>query len=128
LQKAKETPKKTRDEVPPSDHPSMLQLDGERQRKAYNRKATLKQRRRAYQNEIIRRGIDARFTIKIVKEILRRHGITYSALNISKSAISGRTSLYIGIKPKSELQKFERQTRTLFTTDAYNEFRARHRL
>ena len=124
----RQTREPTPPQIPsPSETPSR-RGGNEEQKRWRNRKATLKQRRRSYRHEIIRRGIDPRFTIKMVKEILRRFGVTYSALNIAKSATSGRTSLYIGIRQKSNLQKSEVQTRALFTTDAYNEFRARHRL
>ena len=61
---------------------------GTRNRKGAQSESHLKQRRRSYRHEIIRRGIDPRFTIKMVKEILRRFGVTYSALNIAKSATS----------------------------------------
>ena len=102
------------------------QEKNEEQRIWRNRKATLKQRRRSFRHEIIRRGIDPRFSIKTVKEILRRFGIIYSAVNIAKSTTSGRTSLYIGVRQKSKLRQYEVRTRTLFTTDFYEEFRARH--
>lgn len=102
--------------------------EAEQNRKERNRKRTLKQRERHYRYEIIRRGIDSRFTITMVKEILRRFDVPYTAINISKSKITRRTSLYIGIRNPSKLREYEARTKDLFTTDFYNEFRARHHL
>ena len=98
------------------------------ERKYRNRIATLKQRKRHYKHEIIQRGIDSRFSITMVKEILRRYDISYTAVNILKSLVTGRTSLYIGIKNERELREHAIRIKNLFTTDFYNEFRARHHL
>ena len=98
------------------------------EKKSRNRRSTLKQRKRQYKHEIIRRGIDPRFSITMVKEILRRYEIYYTAVNISKSSVTGRTSLYIGIKDQRKLHEYINQTKSLFTTDCYNEFRARRHL
>jgi hypothetical protein len=95
------------------------------EKKARNRKCTLKQRERNYRTEIIRRGIDDRFSVTMVKAILRHHQIEFDAINISKSSVTGRTSLYIGIRNRSTIQEDELRTRELFTTQYYNEFRAR---
>ena len=117
------------------DRPTIPIVDNEQQhaddskrRKTRNRICTLKQRARNYENEIIRRGIDARFSITLIKEILRRYGIPYTALNITRSSITGRTSLYIGFRNQSKLHDYETRTRGLFTTEFFNEFRARNRL
>ena len=99
----------------------------DRQRKIENRINTIRQRQRNYTHEIIRRGIDPRFNIDIVKEILCRYGVPYTAVNISKSKATGRKSLYIGIKHECKVHEYERRTRNLFTTEYYDEFRARHR-
>ena len=96
-------------------------------RKTRNRISTIKQRQRNYRHEIIRRGIDPRFKIEIVKEILYRFNVPYTAVNISKSKMTGRKSLYIGIEDRYQLHEYEHRTRKLFTTDYYNEFRARNR-
>ena len=98
----------------------------EEQKKRINRKATVKQRRRNYKYEIIRRGIDPRFSIKAIKEILRGQDVSFSALNISKSKVTGRTSLYIGVKQRANLRDYEVRTRNLFSTEHYHEFRVRH--
>jgi hypothetical protein len=97
------------------------------ERKRRNRIRTVKQRQRNFKYEIIRRGIDPRFSITIVKEILRRYGISYTALQISKSQWTRRTSLYIGIRDPAKLREYEHRTRPLFTTEFYDEFRARNR-
>ena len=117
------------------DRPTIPIVDNEQQhvddsqrRKIRNRICTRKQRARNYENEIIRRGIDARFSITLIKEILRRYGIPYTALNITRSSITGRTSLYIGFRNQSNLHDYETRTRGLFTTEFFNEFRARNRL
>lgn len=134
------TDQKANSECQSDLHRKRQQLDPEQQqheattsltnieRNKRNRARTLKQRQRHYRHEIIRRGIDSRFSIKIVKEILRRYEIPYTAVNISKSTMTGRTSLYIGIRNPSKLREYEARTKNLFTTDYYNEFRARHRL
>lgn len=97
-------------------------------KKHRNRICTIKQRIRNYRDEIIRRGIDPRFSISMVKEILRRYEVPYTALNISKSSSTGRTSLYIGIRNKAMLKEYESRTRELFTTDYFNEFSARNHI
>ena len=97
-------------------------------KKCRNRISTLKQRERKYKHVIIRRGIDSRFSISIVREILRRYGIPYTAINISKSGITGRKSLYFGIDDRSKFRECEIRTKELFTTEFYNEFSARHHL
>lgn len=98
------------------------------ERKQKNRTSTIRQRRRHFRHEIIRRGIDPRFSVTIVKEILRRYEIPYNAVIISKSKLTRRTSLYIGIRNPSKIRQYETRTRNLFTTNYYNEFRARHRV
>lgn len=102
--------------------------DIENKKRYRNRICTIKQRKRNYRYEIIRRGIDSRFSVTMVKKILRRYGIDYKAINISKSKFTRRTSLYIGIRHASKLHRYEVWTRRLFTTDAYNEFRAQNQL
>jgi hypothetical protein len=92
-----------------------------------NRTSTIRQRQRHFRHEIIRRGIDPRFSITIVKEILRRYEVPYTAVQISKSKMTRRSSLYIGIRYPSKIRKYEIRTRYLFTTDYYNEFCARNR-
>ncbi|CAF4772967.1 unnamed protein product, partial [Rotaria sp. Silwood2] len=73
-------------------------ISNEEKRKIHNRTCTLKQRKKLYKYEIIRRGIDRRFTITLIKKILREHSINFGALNISTSSLTNRTSLYICIK------------------------------
>ena len=98
----------------------------EASRQTRNRTCTLKQRARNYLTEIIRRGIDSRFSVKIVKEILRRYDVPYKTINISRSSITGRTSLYIGLRIPSKVREYEARTPELFTTEYFNEFRARN--
>ncbi|CAF1248707.1 unnamed protein product [Rotaria sordida] len=102
-------------------------ISNEQKRKIHNRTCTLKQRKKLYKYEIIRRGIDRRFTITLVKEILRERSINFGALNISTSSLTNRTSLYIGIKNPTLLSKYERETRNLFSTDHYNEIHSQQR-
>ena len=109
----------------PDHQSSYIDIENKKRR---NRICTLKQRKRNYRHEIIRRGIDPRFSICMIKEILRRYEIPYTALNISKSPITGKTSLYIGIRNKSNLKEYGIQTRQLFTTDFYNEFSTRNHI
>jgi hypothetical protein len=82
----------------------------EEQRKRVNGKATVKQRAKNYKHVIIRLEIDSRFSIKAVKEILRAHNVSFSILNISKSKVTGITSLYIGIRQRSNLPDYEVRT------------------
>ena len=104
-----------------------LTANTEEGKKNRNRLCTIKQRARQYKTEIIRRGIDHRFSITLVKEILRRHKIPFTAINIAKSRITHRKSLYIGTHNTPSLPEHEFRTRHLFTTEAYNEHRARQR-
>ncbi|CAF3558459.1 unnamed protein product, partial [Rotaria sp. Silwood2] len=102
-------------------------ISNEEKRKIHNRTCTLKQRKKLYKYEIIRRGIDRRFTITLIKKILREHSINFGALNISTSSLTNRTSLYIGIKNPTLLSKYKRETRNLFSTDHYNEIHSQQR-
>ena len=97
------------------------ELSEAERRKLHNRSYTLRQRRRYYRHEIIRRNIDRRFTITQVKAILRQFHIPFNAINISRSYITQQYSLYIGIRNPSKLHVYQRQTRSLFTTAHYNE-------
>ena len=58
------------------------------EKKAQNRICTIKQRKRNYEHEIIRRDIDSRFTINMVKEIRKRFDVPYKAVNITKSRMT----------------------------------------
>lgn len=95
-------------------------------RKRKNRRSTLKQRKRHYKHEIILRGIDRRFSITMVKTILRQQEVSYTAVNISTSSVNGRTSLYVGVRNEFRLREYHRRIKNLFSTDAYNEFRTRN--
>ena len=97
-------------------------------RRNRNRMRTLKQRERYYRYEIIRRNIDPRFSITMVKKLLGIYEIPCKAVNISKSTISGRTSLYIGISDPTSLHTYETRTKNLFSTESYNEFSTRYRI
>lgn len=77
------------------------------EKKTQNRIDTIKQRKRNYKHEIIRRAIDSRFTINTVKEILKRFNISYKAVNITKSRMIRSTSLFIGMKYRSRLRADE---------------------
>ena len=99
----------------------------EQAKRRRNRLSTIKQRIRHYRTEIIRRGIDPRFRITQVKEILRQHEIPFTAMNIAKSKITGRKSLYIGVRRTPYLREHERSTRGLFTKVAFEELKARNR-
>lgn len=101
-------------------------LNAEQRRKIHNRSCTLKQRKKLYKYEFIRRGIDPRFTIKQIKQILRQHNIHFCALNASTSSLTHRRSLYIGIKDKKLLAEYEHKTRTWFTTNHYNTLYLHH--
>ena len=100
------------------------ELSEAERRKIHNRSCTLRQRRRHYRHEIIRRNIDRRFTITQVKTVLRQLHIPFNAINISRSSITHKCSLYIGIRNPSQLHTYRCQTRYLFTTEHYNEFQS----
>ena len=92
-----------------SNEPHQEEKDShDRKRNIENRINTIRQRQRKYTHKIIRRGIDPRFNINIVKEILYRYGVPYIVVNISKSKMTGRI-------------------KNLFTTEYYDEFGVRHR-
>jgi hypothetical protein len=97
------------------------QLTDEEKRKIHNRRCTLKQRNRMYKHEIIRRGIDHRFSVTDIKKILRERSIIFCGVNIATSSQTHKTSVYIGIKDQHLLSKYEHQTRNLFTSDHYRE-------
>ena len=107
------------DQLGAQQFPQLLTTD---QRKWFhNRKRTLKQRKRLYKHEIIKRGIDPRFTIKQIKQILREHNIHFCAVNTATSSLTHRTSLYVGVKNPHLLSTYEPKIEKLFTTDCYNE-------
>ena len=94
-------------------------LSAEDRRRIHNRRCTLKQRRRSYTYEIIRRDVDRRFRITDVKRLLRDHCIPFLAVNISTSRVSGKTSIYIGIRDRANVRQYESMTRTWFTSQHY---------
>ncbi|CAF4307240.1 unnamed protein product [Rotaria sp. Silwood2] len=102
-------------------------ISDEAKRRIHNRSCTLKQRTKLYKCEIIRRGIDRRFTITQIKTVLRELKIDFSIINVSTSKLTNRTSLYIGIKDKQHLSKYEHQTRKLFTSDHCNDLQYQSR-
>ncbi|CAM4822270.1 unnamed protein product [Rotaria magnacalcarata] len=111
-----------------SNNPTnMSPLTIDEKRKIHNRSCTLKQRKKLYRHEFIRRGIDNRFSISQIKQILRAHKINFLAINKATSSTTNRTSLYIGIENRTLLSQAEHATRHLFTTAHYNEFRYRQR-
>ncbi|CAF3261917.1 unnamed protein product, partial [Rotaria socialis] len=111
-----------------SNNPTNLApLTIDEKRKIHNRSCTLKQRKKLYRHEFIRRGIDNRFSISQIKQILRAHKINFLAINKATSSTTNRTSLYIGIENRTLLSQAEHATRHLFTTAHYNEFRYQQR-
>lgn len=84
-------------------------------RRLRNRKRTIKQRQRHFRHEIIRRGIDPRWSVTMAKEALRRLDVPYTAVNISKSKITYKSSIYIGIEDPNRLHEYELRTRNVFT-------------
>ncbi|CAF3398651.1 unnamed protein product [Rotaria sp. Silwood2] len=100
------------------------QLSEAERRKIHNRSCTIRQRRRYYRHEIIRRNIDGRFTITQIKNILRQLYIPFNVVNISRSNITHKYSLYIGLRNPSKLHVYQYQTRYLFTTEHYNELQS----
>ncbi|CAF3549239.1 unnamed protein product, partial [Rotaria sp. Silwood2] len=92
-------------------------------KKIHNRSKTLKQRQRSYKHEIVQRDIDKRFTITDIKNILRQHSIKLCAINTSVSPTTNKKSLYIGIKNKNLLSNYKEQTKQLFTTTHYKQYK-----
>jgi len=122
----------------PSDRESSLtngnrpdnntKLSAEERKRIHNRACTIKQRKRYYQCEIIRRNVDRRFTPKKVKTILREHNISFSAVNDnSKTSTSKKISLYIGIKEKDKIDEYEQIIQNLFTTAHYHSWHRNRR-
>jgi hypothetical protein len=100
-----------------------LELTSEQRRKIHNRRCTIKQRNRAYQCEIIRRNIDRRFSIRQIKQILDQQHVSFAAVNVTTSTVTGKTSLYIGIKDRTNIRRYETKTKNLFTADHYDRMR-----
>ncbi|CAF3015955.1 unnamed protein product [Rotaria sp. Silwood2] len=111
------------DEEPEQNEP----LSKEERKKIHNRTCTLKQRRHYYRCEIIRRNIDRRFSICEIKNILRQNNILFYVINISTSSINHNKTLYIGIRDESKLEEYQIKTKTLFTTDHYNQLKYERR-
>jgi hypothetical protein len=103
------------------------QLTKEEKKKMHNRNCTLKQRKRCYRIEIIRRNIDNRFSITKIKQILKQLNVPFNIVNKSTSSISKKTSLFIGMKDPLQLNIYERATRGLFSKEHYNEMTHAHR-
>jgi hypothetical protein len=72
-------------------------------------------------------NIDRRFTIKKIKQILRQHNVSFNIANVSTSATTRKTLLYVGIWNPDQLDKYKYETREFFTTEHYkllsNEFK-----
>ncbi|CAF1045810.1 unnamed protein product [Rotaria sordida] len=98
------------------------QLTKEEKHKIHNRACTLEQRKRYYQYGIKHRNIDKQFTIRNIKDILRQHRISFTAINFSTSSITHERTLYIGIKDASKLETYEIQIQNLFTREHYKQF------
>lgn len=94
-------------------------------KKMNNRRCTVNQRKRAYKHEIIRRNIDRRFPVRQIKEILRQVKICFAAINVTTSSITGKTSLYIGIKDAEMLPQYEAITANLFTREHFDQMKRR---
>ncbi|CAF3502743.1 unnamed protein product [Rotaria sp. Silwood2] len=109
-----------------NDHQQHHSLTKEDRKKIHNRSCTLKQRKKYNKYEIIRRNIDPRFKIGMIKNILRKNDISFTAINTSTSSVTHKTSLYIGIKDKSKLQTYKHITRELFTTPHYHRINPTH--
>lgn len=98
-------------------------LSFEEREKLHNRSCTLKQRRRKYRHELIRRNIDNRFNIRAIKPILRQHNISFLAVHVSTSLLTKKTSLYIGIKDPTKLQSYQAKVHNLFTEKHYKQIK-----
>lgn len=110
-----------------SNHPStstQQQLSLQERKRVHNHTCTLKQRRRAYQNEIICKNIDWRFSITNIKQILQQQQINFSLINTTKPPATRRT-LFIGIKDATLLSTYRTQIQEngLFTTDHYKQWK-----
>ncbi|CAF3802110.1 unnamed protein product [Rotaria sordida] len=99
------------------------QLTKEEKHKIHNRACTLKQRKRYYQHEIKCRNIDKRFPIRNIKDILRQHRISFTAITFSTSSTTHERTLRIGIKDTSKLETYEVQIKTLFTSEHYQQIK-----
>ncbi|CAF3847348.1 unnamed protein product, partial [Rotaria sp. Silwood1] len=95
------------------------QLTEEERRKIHNRTCTRKQRIRYYRNEIQRRNIDKRFSIRNIKRILRQHRIPCTVVNFSTSPMTHQRTLHIGIKDISKKETYESEIQNLFTRKHY---------
>ncbi|CAF1177876.1 unnamed protein product [Rotaria sordida] len=103
------------------------QLTKEEKHKIHNRSCTLKQRKRYYQHGIKCRNIDKRFTIRNIKDILRQHRISFTAINFSTSSTAHERTLHIGVKDISKLETYEIQIQNLFTREHYKQFQYKKR-
>jgi hypothetical protein len=103
------------------------ELSQAERKKIHNRSSTLRQRKRCYQHEIIRRNIDGRFTYTQVKNILRQHHIPFNLVNITRSKVTEKYSLYIGIRDPLNLRTYTNKTRYLFTVQHYKELHSHRR-
>ncbi|CAF4247274.1 unnamed protein product, partial [Rotaria sordida] len=80
-------------------------------------------------HEIKCRNIDERFTIRNIKDILRQHRISFTAINFSTSSTTQECTLHLGIKDISKLETYEVQIKTLFTSEHYQQikYKVHHR-
>lgn len=116
------TPQKTSITIAPKHVEPLGLLSKEDRHRIHNRSCTRKQRRRAYQHELIFRNIDRRFSITKIKKILLENDIKPTALNKFTSK-SGKTSLFVGIKDEELLEQYEEKLRHGFTTRYYHQWR-----
>ena len=119
-------PISSEDETPPEIEKQNQQeekLSAEQRKKIHNRSCTLRQRRRLYQNEIILRNIDRRFTITTIKQILQENHVVYCAVNNPTSKLTNKTSLFIGVEDKKLIPEYRNKIKHLFDSEHYEQIR-----
>jgi hypothetical protein len=87
-------------------------------RKIHNKSCTRRQRAKAYTREIILYNIEKRFPVKIIKQMLKEHGVLITQVNPVESMRTGQIILYIGIKQPVKKEKYE-ELQDLFTYQNY---------
>jgi hypothetical protein len=109
-------------QVDPSSQATIVKytnpLSEAERRKIHNKSCTRRQRTKAYTREIILYNIEKRFRVKMIKQMLKEHGVLITQVNPVKSKRTGQITLYIGIQEPVQVEKYE-EIKELFTYKNY---------
>ena len=93
-------------------------LSKEERMKIHNRSRSRHQRIKAYDQEFIIHNIDKRFPVRIMKKILKEHGIPITRIHPTESKRTKETILFVGLQKPISTNKYN-GVKNLFTREHY---------